>query len=81
MSKEAEAWTRKPKRVIHNQFLIQLLLILAFAIPLPAAGLVFWLIFAVSPIIVVPGIIVVWTASAITYAALAVYARIKGKYS
>jgi hypothetical protein len=81
MSEEAEEWGRKPKRMIHNQSLIQLLLILAFTVPLPTVGVVFWLVFVVSPTIAIPCIIVTWTTSATAYAALAVYTRIKGKHS
>ncbi|MEM3597200.1 MAG: hypothetical protein QXJ53_03635 [Candidatus Bathyarchaeia archaeon] len=63
---EAEAWVRtKPKRIIHNQTLIQLLFILAMATPIPASGLVMYLAFCVAPAIVIPSILVLWFAAVI----------------
>jgi hypothetical protein len=58
---EAEAWARtKPKRIIHNQTLIQLLAILAVAVPLPASGVIMYVVFCVAPTVAIPSIIVLW---------------------
>jgi hypothetical protein len=78
---EAEAWVRKPKRIIQNQSLIQLVAVLAIMVPLPTVGIVFWLVFAVCPSIVIPIIIAAWIAASVIYASLSVYARIKLKHS
>lgn len=78
---EADMWTRKPKRTIHNQFLVQLLLILTFAIPLPAVGLGFWLVFAVYPAVAVPGVIILWASSTTIYSILAIYIKVRQRHS
>lgn len=58
---EAEAWVRrKPRRIIHNQTLIQLFAILAIVAPLPATGALMYLVFSVAPSIAVPLILALW---------------------
>jgi hypothetical protein len=74
---EAEAWVRKPKRIIHNQSLIQILIMLAMIIPLPLVGVVFWLLFAFASPIVIQTVVLVWTASTVIYGTTATYVRVK----
>jgi hypothetical protein len=63
---EAEAWfRRKPKRIIHNQMLIQLLMVLAVFIPIPACGIIMYLIFYIAPAIVIPAILVLWSSAVV----------------
>jgi len=75
---QAEMWVRKkPKRIVHNAWLIQLLIILNIALPIPVAGIVFWLAFSFYPAIVVPGIIVAWVLGSIIYVILDLLGRKK----
>jgi hypothetical protein len=74
---EAEAWVRKSRRVVHNQFLIEVLAVLAIAIPLPLVMTVFWAMFGLGSPVIIQGIIVLWAATTVIYAALATYARIR----
>lgn len=63
---------KKPKRVIHNQLLIQTCLMLAFMVPFPLAGVGFWLVFDVYPIAAVPVVLVTWLVLFVSYMALKV---------
>jgi len=77
---EAEAWIRKkPKRIIHNQLLIQLLMIVVVITPIPASGLVLWLVFSFYPRIVIPSIIVVWAMVSVVYVGLRLWVLKKNR--
>lgn len=65
--KDRSALYEKPRRIIHNQLLIELLIVLAVAVPVPLAGFVFWAVFAVCPFVVVPAILVVWAVGVFGY--------------
>lgn len=67
----------KPRRIIQNQLLIQLLIILSIAIPIPLATVIFWLIFGVAPAIVIPSILVVWVAGSVSYAVIRLWAKLE----
>jgi len=79
MTKEAEieAWIRGRKRIIHNQYLIQALTVLAMIVPLPLTSLVFWIVFGLGLPIVIQGIVSSWLAAAIIYVVWSAYVRIK----
>jgi hypothetical protein len=72
---EAEAWVRKSRRVVHNQFLIGVLAVLAIAMPLPLIMTVFWAMFGLGSPVIIQCVIVLWVAATVVYAALAAYAR------
>ena len=55
----------KPRRIIHNQTVIQLLIILAIAIPIPLGAFIFWLIFCIAPALVIPIILIVWAVGSV----------------
>jgi hypothetical protein len=78
---QAEAWTRKkPKRIIQNQRLIQLGIILCIAVPIPLAGVVFWLVFVAVPHM--PLILfVTWLISSALYIGLEIVVRYEKKHS
>ena len=72
---EDDAWIealalRKPKRVIHNQPLIQTCLMLAFMVPFPLVGVSFWLVFDVYPVVAVPAVLIAWLVLFVSYATL-----------
>lgn len=67
----------KPRRIIQNQLLIQLLIILSIVIPIPLATVIFWLIFGVAPAIVIPSILVVWVAGSVSYAVIRLWAKLE----
>jgi fructose-specific phosphotransferase system IIC component len=68
---QVEVWIhKKPRRIIHNFWLAQLLMILCITVPIPAGGVLFWLVFAMAPSIVIPVILVGWAVSAAVYAVL-----------
>lgn len=76
----AEAWTRKKsKRIIQNQRLIQFIIFLCMAVPIPLAGVVFWLVFAVPymPLI----LFVAWLICSALYVGLAIVVRYGKKHS
>jgi hypothetical protein len=77
---EAEAWVRKPKRMIHNQSLIQVLTVLILVLPLPCTGLLFWLLFAYSAI-AVQSVVALWAVTMMVYGGMTVYVRIKQRNS
>jgi hypothetical protein len=67
---QAEVWIRKkPRHIIQNQTLIQLLIILSIATPMPLAGVMFWLVFSIASAsaIVVPSIFVVWVVGSVSF--------------
>lgn len=75
-----EAWIRKkPRRVIHNQFLIEIFFALAFITPFPITGVSIWLIFGFYPIVVVPAILIAWLLVFISYTTLKLYHVIQKK--
>jgi len=79
---QAEAWVRKkPRRIIQNQTLIQLLIILSIATPIPLAGVAFWMVFAVCPFIAIPSILASWACATVTYVALWFYGQRQNKKS
>jgi len=65
---QAEAWVRKKKRIIYNENVIKLLIILAAAIPIPLCTFLLWIvfIFPFMPFIV----LVVWSIAASIYVTL-----------
>lgn len=65
--KNKNALYEKPKRIIQNQVLIQLLIILAVAVPIPLGGVIFKLVFCVIPKIVIPSILVLWIISSVSF--------------
>jgi hypothetical protein len=67
----------KPRRIIQNQVLIQLLIILSVATPMPLALVMFWLAFGVAPAIVIPSILVVWVAGSVSYAVIRLWAKLE----
>jgi hypothetical protein len=79
MTKEAEieAWIRGRKRIIHNQYLIQALTVLAMIVPLPLTSLLFWIVFGLGLPIVIQGIVSSWLAATIIYVVWSAYVRIK----
>jgi len=72
---QAEAWVRKPRRIIHSYPLILLLGLLAALSPVPLAGLVVWAAFAVAPSIVIPTLIALWAITLTVYTSLRLYYR------
>jgi len=65
---EGEAWVRKPKRIVQNQILIQIMMIFTVLSPVVFSGLLFWLI-SLCPW-VPPYIIGAWAIALITFAVL-----------
>ena len=79
MSAQAEAWVRKkPRRIIHNQTLIRLLIILAVASPLPLAGFIFWFVFCIVPE-TIPVILVVWAVGSVSYGIMRLHVERQNK--
>jgi membrane protein YdbS with pleckstrin-like domain len=76
MTENTEAWFRKPRRIIHNQKLIQTVLTLAFLVPMPVAAGSMWLI-ANSPAIVIQTAFFTWLIAALAYLGLISYVRVK----
>jgi hypothetical protein len=76
VTESAEAWFRKPRKIIHDQALIQTMLTLAFLIPLPMAAASMWLI-ANSPPIIIQTAFLTWLIAALAYLALISYVRVK----
>jgi uncharacterized RDD family membrane protein YckC len=74
---EAEAWVRRGRRAVHNQFFIQALAVLAIVVPLPLVATIFWAVFGLASPMIIQGIVVLWAAATIAYAALFVYTRIR----
>jgi hypothetical protein len=70
---QSEAWVRKKKRIIHNQWLIRILLILSLIVPIPASGIILWLFFVAFPPIILQSVLALWFASSVAYASLRVY--------
>ena len=76
MTESAEAWFRKPRKIIHNQTIIQTLLTLAFLIPMPIAAGAMWLI-ANSPAIVIQTVLFTWSTATAAYLTLIAYIRVR----
>lgn len=74
---EAEAWVHRSRRVVHSQFLIQVLAVLAIVTPLPLVAVTFWAVFGLASPIVIRSIFALWAAATVTYAALSMYTRIR----
>ena len=55
------------RRIIQNQTLIQLLIILAVVTPIPLASVMFWLVFCVAPVIMISSIVVIWAVGSVSY--------------
>ena len=79
---QAEAWVRKkPKRIVQNQMLIQLLIILSMATPIPLTGVMFGLVFSVAPAIVVPSIVVAWVVGSFSFIVMRLHVERQNKKS
>jgi len=76
---EAEAWVRRSRKALHNQFLIQILAVLAIVVPLPLVAVVFWAAFGLASPMVIQGFLVLWATATVTYAATMVYTRIRDR--
>ncbi len=76
----AEAWVRKkPRLVIHDQFLILVLDILGLVLPWVAAGTCLWLILVLQNLLL--GILVLgtWTAAFLIYTVLKAYVMVENR--
>jgi len=74
-----EVWVRKkPRRIIHNQLLIQLLIIFAIASPIPLSGVAFYCVFYVVPSVIIPVGLCLWVALVVVYGILYAYFKVKG---
>jgi hypothetical protein len=71
----------KPRKIIHNQTLIQLLIILSWATPMPLAGVMLWLVFCVAPAIVIPLILVTWFVGSVSYIVMRLHVERQNKKS
>jgi len=70
----AEAWVRKkPRLVIHDQFLILVLDISGIVLPWAAAGTCFWLIVVLQNFLFGITVFAAWTTAFLIYAALRTY--------
>lgn len=77
---QGEAWVRKkPRRIIQNQILIQLLIILSMAAPIPLTGVIFWLIFGIAPVIVVPSILIAWIIISVSFITIQLHIERRNK--
>jgi len=63
----------KPRRIIQNQTLIQLLCVAVVVSCFHIGGLVFWLVFGICPAIVVPLVIIGWTVASLSYIGIKLY--------
>jgi len=82
MSEQAEAYARKkPKPIIHNQLVIQLLIVLSMAVPMPLAGAMCWLVFGIAPKIVIPSILAVLTVGSVSHIVIQLYIKRQNKKS
>ena len=79
---QAEASIRKkPRRIIQNQTLIQLLIILSITIPLPLSAVIIVMVFSIAPVIVIPSILIAWVVGSVTYIVLKVHVLRQNKKS
>ena len=70
----AEAWVRKkPRLVIHDQFLILVLDILGILLPMVTAGTCFWLIVILENLLFGVSVLGTWSAAFLIYIALRAY--------
>jgi hypothetical protein len=70
----AEAWVRKkPRLVIHDQFLILVLDICGIVLPWVAAGTCFWLIIVLQNFVFGVAVLGIWTTAFLIYAILRTY--------
>jgi len=79
-----EAWAeaqvrKKPRRTIHNQFLILALNVLIIWLPWVTAGTCFWLIFAVKNFLFGVALSSAWTTAFLIYTALRAYIKRQNK--
>jgi hypothetical protein len=79
---QAEAWIRKkPKRIIQNQTLIILLMILAVGVPIPATGFLFYCVFCVAPSYVIPICLSLWAVCSVSYIVMRLHVERQNKKS
>jgi len=78
---QAEAWVRKPRRIIQNQLLIQILMMLVLAVPIPLGGFIFWMVFCAAPAIVIPSIVIVWVLSSVSFIVMRMHIERQNKRS
>lgn len=70
----AEAWVRKkPRLVIHDQFLILVLDVSGILLPWVAVGTCFWLIFVLKNFLFGVTVFATWTTAFLIYSALRIY--------
>jgi len=79
-----EAWAeaqvrKKPRLVIHNQFLIVLLDISAIVLPWVAAGTFFWLVFVLKDFLFGVTVLATWTTAFLIYAAVRIYVKLENR--
>ena len=67
----------KPRMIIHNQIVIQLLIILAIAAPIPLTGVAFYCVFCIAPSVVIPFCVVLWAALVVVYGLIYVYVKVR----
>ncbi len=76
VNETTEAWFRKPRRIIHNQKLMQTVLTLAFLLPMPMAAGSLWLV-ANSPAMLIQAGFFTWLAATAAYLSLLSYVKVK----
>jgi hypothetical protein len=76
----AEAWVRKkPRLVIHDQFLILVLNILGIVLPWVAAGTCFWLIIILQNFILGVAVLGTWATAFLIYLVLRAYVTVENR--
>ena len=80
MSAQMEARIqKKPRRIIHNQLLIRVIIMLILGVPIPLGGVMFWLVFGVAPAVVIPSILVADVVGSVGYIGLRLYVERKDR--
>jgi len=69
----------KPRRIFQNQVLIQLLIILAVATPIPLTVVMFWLVFGVAPAIMIPSILAIQVIGSVSYVVVWLHVKRQNK--
>jgi len=78
MSAQAEAYIRKkPRRIIQSQALIVFLMCLVVVGAIPAGSVVFWFIFGLCPVVIIPCAVCLWVFGVLAYVSLRVYVAVR----
>jgi hypothetical protein len=80
MSAQTDAYVqKKPKHIIQNQTLIELLMVSISVSTFSLIEFLFWFTFCVAPTIIIPSLLITWAVGSVSYIVMRLHVQRQNK--